>query len=60
MFKFTTFLTEPIIFAMEPVSAAIFGYFYGEHLSVIQILGAVLVIIAMLIAELGDKIFKKL
>ncbi|GAB6074637.1 DMT family transporter [Nautilia lithotrophica] len=58
--KFTTPTKTAIIFAMEPVSAAIFGYFYGEHLSIIQILGAVLVIIAMLIAEIGDLLFKKI
>ena len=58
--KFTTPTKTAIIFAMEPVSAAIFGYFYGEHLSIIQITGAVLVILAMLIAELGDSLFKKL
>jgi len=45
---------------MEPVSAAIFGYFYGEHLSVIQITGAVLVIIAMLISETGDLLLRKI
>ncbi|WP_456479916.1 DMT family transporter [Nautilia sp.] len=58
--KFTTPTKTAIIFAMEPVSAAVFGYFYGEHLSIIQITGAVLVILAMLIAEIGDSLFRKL
>jgi len=58
--KFTTPTKTAVIFAMEPVSAAIFGYFYGEHLSVIQITGAVLVIIAMLISETGDLLFRKI
>lgn len=57
--KFTTSTKTAIIFAMEPVSAAIFAYFYGETLSLIQITGAVLVILAMLIAELGDLFFRK-
>jgi drug/metabolite transporter (DMT)-like permease len=56
--KFTTPTKTAIIFAMEPVSAAIFGYFYGEHLSLVQIIGAALVIAAMIIAETGDKMFK--
>lgn len=50
--KFTTPTKTAIIFAMEPVSAAIFGYFYGETLSGYQIIGAILVILAMLIAEI--------
>ena len=58
--KFTTPTKTAIIFAMEPVSAAIFGYFYGEYLSFIQIIGAVLVILAMLIAEIGDLFFSKI
>jgi len=58
--KFTTPTKTAIIFAMEPVSAAIFGYFYGEHLSVVQIIGAFLVILAMLVAEIGDLLFGKL
>jgi drug/metabolite transporter (DMT)-like permease len=57
--KFTTSTKTAIIFAMEPVSAAIFAYFYGETLSLIQITGAVLVILAMLISELGDLFFRK-
>jgi drug/metabolite transporter (DMT)-like permease len=58
--KFTTPTKTAVIFAMEPVSAAIFGYFYGEHLSFIQLTGAALVIIAMLLAELGENVYKKL
>ena len=57
--KFTTPTKTAIIFAMEPVSAAIFGYFYGEKLSYIQITGAIMVIAAMLITETGDMLLKK-
>ena len=58
--KFTTPTKTAIIFAMEPVSAAIFGYFYGETLSIMQIIGAILVILAMLIAEIGESLFRKM
>jgi len=57
--KFTTPTKTAIIFAMEPVSAAVFGYFYGEHLSALQIVGAALVILAMLVAETGDLLMRK-
>jgi len=57
--KFTTPTKTAIIFAMEPVSAAIFGYFYGEHLNMLQITGALLVILAMLVAEIGELFFRK-
>jgi drug/metabolite transporter (DMT)-like permease len=58
--KFTTSTKTAIIFAMEPVSAAIFGYFYGEHLTSVQITGALLVVLAMLVAETGDLFFRKI
>ena len=58
--KFTSSTKTAVIFAMEPVSAAIFGYFYGEHLTYKQILGAILVITAMIITEIGEEIFKKM
>jgi len=54
--KFTTPTKTAIIFAMEPVSAAVFAYFYGEHLNFIQIIGAFFVIIAMILSETGDKL----
>ena len=58
--KFTTPTKTAVIFAMEPVSAAIFGYFYKEHLSPIQITGAALVITAMIISQTGDLLFRKI
>jgi len=56
--KFTTPTKTAIIFTMEPVSAAIFGYFYGETLNTKQILGALLILIAMLVTETGEEITK--
>lgn len=53
MQQFTSATKTAIIFTMEPVSAAIYGYFVGaETLTYLQILGAVLIIVATLIAEL--------
>ncbi|MGA1940684.1 DMT family transporter [Arcobacter sp. YIC-310] len=53
MQQFTTATKTAVIFTMEPVSAAIYGYFVGgEILSQIQIFGAVLIIVATLVAEL--------
>ena len=53
MQQFTTATKTAVIFTMEPVSAAIYGYFAGgEILTSIQILGAVLIIFATLVAEL--------
>jgi drug/metabolite transporter (DMT)-like permease len=41
---------------MEPVSAGVYGYFVGnEILTSIQILGAVFIIIAVLLAEVKLK-----
>ena len=56
MQQFTTATKTAIIFAMEPVSAAIYGYAVGgEILTNIQISGAVLIIVATLVAELQFK-----
>ena len=53
MQQFTTATKTAVIFTMEPVSAAIYGYFVGgEILSQVQIFGAVLIIVATLVAEL--------
>ena len=53
MQQFTTASKTAIIFTMEPVSASIYGYFAGgEILTNIQILGAILIIFATLVAEL--------
>lgn len=56
MQQFTTPTKTAIIFAMEPVSAGIFGYFVGnEILTTIQIYGAVLIIFAVILAEIKFK-----
>lgn len=56
MQQFTTATKTAIIFTMEPVSAAFYGYYVGgEILTSIQIIGAVLIIVATLIAELRLK-----
>ena len=50
--QYTTPTKTAIIFALEPVTAAFFGYFNGEILSLKQIFGGILVIIAMIISEI--------
>lgn len=56
MQQFTTPTKTAIIFTMEPVSAGIYGYFVGnEILTSIQILGAVFIILAVLLAEIKLK-----
>ncbi|WP_072680486.1 DMT family transporter [Arcobacter sp. LA11] len=56
MQQFTTPTKTAIIFAMEPVSAGIFGYFIGnEILTPVQIYGAVLILFAVLLAEIKFK-----
>jgi len=53
MQRYTTPTRTAIIFAMEPVSAALFGIFIaGEHLTLWQIGGGALIVSAMLLAEL--------
>ena len=55
MQRFTTAAKTAIIFTMEPVSAGVFGYFFaGELLSMTQLLGAGLILLGMLVAELGS------
>ena len=56
MQQFTTASKTAIIFAMEPVSAAIFAYFMiSETLTSIQLSGAVLIVLATIIAEVKFK-----
>lgn len=53
MQRYTTPTRTAIIFAMEPVSAALFGILWaGEHLTLLQGIGGVLIVAAMLLAEL--------
>jgi len=61
MQQFTTATKTAIIFTMEPVSAAIFAYItVSEILTITQIWGAVLIILATLIAEINIKKKKKI
>ncbi len=56
MQQFTTPTKTAIIFAMEPVSAGFFGYFVGnEILTSTQIFGAILIIFAVVLAEIKFK-----
>ena len=56
MQQFTTATKTAIIFSMEPVSAAIFAYLtINEILTSSQIIGAILIICATLIAEINLK-----
>ncbi len=56
MQQFTTPTKTAIIFTMEPVSAGFFGYFVAnELLSLAQIFGAIIIIFAILIAEIKFK-----
>ncbi len=50
--QFTTPTKTAVIFALEPVTAAFIGYFSGEILTIKQIIGGILVIAAMVIAEI--------
>ncbi len=53
MQQFTSATKTAIIFTMEPVSAGFFGFFVGnESLTFIQVIGAIIIILATLIAEL--------
>jgi len=55
MQRFTTPSRAALIFTMEPLSAAVFGYAYGgEVMSGLQMLGGGLIIASMLLAELGS------
>ena len=59
MQQFTTATKTAVIFTMEPVSASVYGYFAGgEILTNIQIIGAILIISATLVAEV--KLNKKI
>ncbi|NKQ40160.1 MAG: DMT family transporter [Sulfurovum sp.] len=52
MQRFTTPAKTALIFTMEPLSAAIFGYFYaGEMLGTMQIFGGILIVAAVIFAE---------
>ena len=61
MQQFTTATKTAIIFAMEPVSAAIFAYLtVNELLTYTQVFGAILIVFATIIAELQFKKSKQI
>ncbi|MGZ4031102.1 MAG: DMT family transporter, partial [Tumebacillaceae bacterium] len=52
--KFTTPTRTALIFATEPVFAAVIGYFWAnDHLTLAQIIGCLCILAGMLIAEIG-------
>ncbi len=54
MQQFTTPAKTAIIFTMEPVSAAVFSFFYAhEVLNLTQVEGGIMMVSAMIIAEIG-------
>ncbi|CAD7288880.1 hypothetical protein LMG7974_01192 [Campylobacter majalis] len=54
MLRLTTPVKAALIFTLEPVSAGILGYFIGgETFGMMQIIGAVIIISAILISEIG-------
>lgn len=56
MQQFTTPTKTAVIFSMEPVSAGVYGYFVGnEILSSIQVTGAILIVFAVILAEIKFK-----
>ncbi len=56
MQQFTSPTKTAVIFAMEPVSAGLYGYFVGnEILSTTQTYGAVLIVFAIILAEIKFK-----
>jgi drug/metabolite transporter (DMT)-like permease len=60
MQKFTSSAKTAIIFTCEPVAAGVVGYFFAnELLTYIQLIGAVLIIVGMLTAEVGGFFSKK-
>ncbi len=60
MQQYTTPTKTALIFTMEPVMSAVFGYILGgEVLSLRGYVGALTIFIGLVVAELGDEIFKK-
>lgn len=58
--KYTNAAKVVLIFTLEPVAAGILGYFVGgERFSALQIFGAALIILGILISELGFGVFFK-
>ncbi|MBR8466287.1 DMT family transporter [Campylobacter sp. faydin G-140] len=61
MLYHTTPIKAALIFTLEPVSAGILGYFVGgEHLSGLQIFGAVAIMAGVLVSEIGSYLHNKI
>ncbi len=61
MQQYTTPTKTALIFTMEPVMSVIFGYTLGgEILTLKGYIGSLTIFIGLIIAELGDEIFKKI
>jgi len=59
MQKYTTPTKAAILFTLEPVSSAIFGYLIGkEILTFNQYIGASIIMIAMLVSEVGSALIR--
>ena len=56
---YTSAAKTVLIFALEPVSAGIIGYIFGENLSNLQIFGAGLILFGIILSELGKILFSK-
>jgi drug/metabolite transporter (DMT)-like permease len=55
--RFTSTIHAALIFALEPVFAAVFGvWLQNDYLGVAGIVGAVLILVGMLLAELGPNL----
>ena len=53
MQRFTTPTKAALIFTIEPLSAAVFGYYYlNESLSTVQIFGGLMIVTGVILAEL--------
>jgi drug/metabolite transporter (DMT)-like permease len=58
--SFTTVVHASLIYALEPVFAAVFGYWLqGDRLGPAGLVGAVLIVVAMLVAELGPYVGRR-
>jgi drug/metabolite transporter (DMT)-like permease len=59
--RYTTVVHTSLIFTLEPVFAAIFGYILqGDRLGPIALTGAVLIVGGMLVAEIGPYLHRRL
>ncbi|MDR1460631.1 MAG: DMT family transporter [Campylobacteraceae bacterium] len=61
MQKFTSSTKTAIIFTCEPIAAGVTGYFFANEIfTCMQFIGAFLIIVGMLTAEIGDYVVKKI